>query len=84
METAGRCVLQNRRYDRKVMFILYGAKANRRMGKSCQLNYLVFKLLAKLEGLKFNLDNCVDTYKMAPLTATIRHTASSDISSNKT
>jgi hypothetical protein len=49
VETAGRCVLQNRPYDRKLMFILYGAKVNQAKGKILSAELLVLKLLAKIK-----------------------------------
>jgi len=83
-ETAGRCVLQNRRYDGKVMFILYEAKANQAKGKFLSAELFFFKLLVKLEeDINEIWKNCVGKYKMAHFTTTIWHTIPSDISSNK-
>jgi hypothetical protein len=49
LERAGRCVLQNRRDDRKVMFILYEAKANRAKGNILSAELFGLKLLDKLK-----------------------------------
>ena len=85
METPGRCVLQNRCYYRKVIFILYEAKANQAKGKILSTELFGLNILAKL---KWDINeiwrNSVGAYKMAQFTATIWHTISSDISSNKT
>ena len=49
VETAGRCVQQNRRDDRKVMFILYEAKANQAKRKIVSAELFGLKLVAKLK-----------------------------------
>jgi len=67
------------------MFILYGAKAQQAKGKILSTESLGLKLLAKLKLDIYEIwRNCFGTYKMAHFTATIWHTASSDIKSNKT
>jgi hypothetical protein len=47
VETHGKCVLQNRRYDRKVIFILHDAKANQAKGKFLSAELFVLKSLDK-------------------------------------
>jgi hypothetical protein len=49
VETPGRCVLQNRRYGRKVMFILCEAKGNQVKGKILSAELFGLKLLVKLK-----------------------------------
>jgi hypothetical protein len=74
-----------RRYGRKVMFIWYEDKANRAKGWILSVEFFGLKLFAKF---KYDINeiwrNRVGTYKLAHFAATIFHTISSDISSNKT
>jgi hypothetical protein len=49
VETAGSCVLQNRRDDRKVMLILYKAKANRAKGNILSAELFGFKIIGQIK-----------------------------------